>query len=113
MPIEPLAVVPVTPLTAMLPKADLHIHQEATARLESLAALRKNRLAYDWTSWSKRVLAENVPGLGRLAAIYEPDKKFDLTDVPDSDADVFVARVAATLEEGAADGAVLIELRFG
>jgi len=48
----------------------------------------------------------------RLAAIYAPEAGFDLDGVPD-DAAHFVRRVADTLQEAAADGALLVEVRFG
>jgi adenosine deaminase len=51
--------------------------------------------------------------MGRLAGIYAPDVTLDLDGVSEADPDDFVARVADTLAEGAAAGAVLVEVRFG
>ena len=48
MRLDPLVDVPMTPAVATLPKADLHLHQEATARLERLAVRRYRRRAFDW-----------------------------------------------------------------
>jgi adenosine deaminase len=112
MPIDPLADIPVDLLVAAVPKADLHLHQEAKARLDNLAARRLGRPRFDWRAWARHVL-DTPPGMGRLEAVYQPDATFQLDDVPDTDPDVFISRVADVLEEGAADGAVLIEVRFG
>jgi adenosine deaminase len=49
----------------------------------------------------------------RLEAIYEPDLALDLGPDPLDRPDAFVDRVVDTLEEAAADGAVLVEVRFG
>ncbi|MGH2533834.1 MAG: hypothetical protein ACRDJW_16200 [Thermomicrobiales bacterium] len=113
LPIQPLAEIPVDPMVAALPKADLHLHQEGKARVDRLVARRQGREAYDWCAWARRVLAETPPGMGRLGAVYAPDDALDLDGASDADPNLFVARVADTLEEGAADGAVLIEVRFG
>ncbi|MGH2561301.1 MAG: hypothetical protein ACRDJH_19705 [Thermomicrobiales bacterium] len=111
--LTPLAEFPVDPVVAALPKADLHLHQEGKARVDRLVARRQGREAYDWCAWARRVLAETPPGMGRLGAVYVPDDALDLDGASDDDPDLFIARVADTLEEGAADGAVLIEVRFG
>jgi adenosine deaminase len=113
MTIGPLAHVRVDPSIAALPKADLHLHQEAMPRLERLAARRLGRSAYDWRAHARRVLDGTPPGFGRLTAIYAPDPDLDLGGVPASDPENCVAMVADILEEGAADGAVLVEVRFG
>ena len=111
MTIQPLAQVLVAPLIASLPKVDLHLHQEARARLDRIAARRRERPAYDWQSWGRRLLDEYPPGFGRLVAIYEPDK--ELRGVSDADPENFITRVVDVLEEAAADGEVLVEVRFG
>lgn len=59
------------------------------------------------------MLDESPPGFGRLAAVYEPDGSLNLDGVSDTDRESFVVRVADVLEEAAADGAVLVEVRFG
>lgn len=83
MTIHPLSPIPMDPLIVGLPKADLHLHQEAKARLELLAARRQGRLPYDRHSWARRVLDETLPGMSRLGDIYEPDDALDLaSDIP-------------------------------
>src|SRR5205823_8449566 len=52
-------------------------------------------------------------GMRRLERIYEPDGGLDLDGLSDADPGTLVERVADVLEEGAADGAILIEVRFG
>jgi len=112
VPIEPLAAIPIPPIVAELPKADLHLHQEGRARLERMLAARQGR-PYDWRTPARRVMATVPAGMARLDAIYEPDATLDLGDVPDDDPEIFIGRVADVLAEGAADGATLIEVRFG
>ena len=107
MTIGPLAHVPVDPSIAALPKADLHLHQEAMPRLERLAARRRGRSAYDWRAHARRVLDGTPPGFGRLTAIYAPDSDLDLGGAPASDPENFVAMVVDILEEGTAAGAGL------
>src|SRR5262245_22925147 len=109
---HPLDPIPINPLVAALPKADLHLHQEAKARLGVLAARRQGRPPADRRSWAQHVLANTPPGMGRLDAVYEPDETLDVANMPDDD-DNFIARVTDVLEEGAQDGAILIEVRFG
>jgi adenosine deaminase len=110
--IDPLAEVRIDPLVAALPKADLHLHQEAEARLDRILAQREARPPYNWRGWARRLIAETPPGLGRLTGIYEPDAALPL-DGAGAGPEEFITRVADTLEEGAADGAVLVEVRFG
>lgn len=111
--LDPLAEVPIDPAIAALPKADLHLHQEAKARLDRLVAGREGRPSYDWRGWARHVLAEIPPGMGRLDGIYGPDATLPLGAGSEDDPDAFVARVTDTLREGAADGAILVEVRFG
>jgi adenosine deaminase len=111
--IPPHDPVPADPAIAALPKADLHLHQEAAARLECLAARRQGCPPYDRRSWAARLMAERPPGLDRLGGVYKPDDDLDLTGVQRGDPDAFVARVADVLDEAAADRAVLAEVRFG
>ena len=111
--IEPLAEVEGGPLLAGLPKADLHVHQEAKARLDRVLARRQGHPSYDWRGWTRRLLTERPPGMGRLAGFYEPEVTLGLDVSSDANAEDFIARVADVLEEGAADGAILIEVRVG
>jgi adenosine deaminase len=100
-------------LVAALPKADLHLHQESKARLDHLAAKRQGRPPFDRLAWARRLLEGSPPGLGRLAGVYQPDETLALGDVVDADPEHFVTRVTDVLEEAAADGAILVEIRFG
>src|SRR5438128_892480 len=111
--IEPLAQVQIDPLLAGLPKADLHVHQEAKARFERVVADRRGQPPYDRRDWARRVVNEWPPGMGRLDALYEPDAALDLGGESDLESHNFVARIVDLLEEEAADGAVLVEVRFG
>jgi adenosine deaminase len=99
---------------AVLPKADLHVHAESDARLDRILALREGRDAYDWSRWAARLRTETPPGLPRLARMAS-DRCRDQSAVDELDAvpENFVDRIVDVLAEGAADGAVLIEVRFG
>ncbi len=110
--IQPLVPRPIAPTIALLPKADLHLHQERAARLDRITARRQGLPPYDWRRWARRVLGEVPPGVGRLDAIYEPDAGLPFDRMP-ADPEGFRARVIDALEEGAAGGAVLLEVRFG
>jgi adenosine deaminase len=113
-PVEPLAEIRVPPLVAALPKADLHIHAEADVRIERVLARRAGREPYDWRSWARRLLVETSPGMGRLVGMAANRcAESDVVDALDADPEMFVARIVDILEEGAADGAVLIEVLFG
>ena len=109
-PLDPLGDIPIPPAVAALPKADLHLHQEWSPRLERVLARREGRPSYDWRSWARRMMAETPPGIARLRRLGEiqptPPRSYD-------NAEHFVAWVEDALEEAAADGAVLVEVRFG
>jgi adenosine deaminase len=100
----------IDPWLATLPKADLHVHQEQSPRIDRVLARVQGRPTYDWRGWAERLMAENAPGAARLQYI-----GVVLPNTLDADAAdaIFVARVADLLEEAAADGAVLVEARFG
>lgn len=68
-PIEPLSAVPVDPVVAALPKADLHIHQEWGGRLDRVLARREGRPSYDWRAWAERLMRDTPPGAARLARL--------------------------------------------
>jgi adenosine deaminase len=108
--LAPLDQIPIDPRIARLPKADLHIHQEQSPRLDRVLARMQGRAAYDWRGWAERLMADNAPGAARLQHI-----GVVLPDTLEADAQdaIFVARVEDLLEEAAADGAVLVEVRFG
>jgi adenosine deaminase len=108
--IAPLEEVQAPPRVATLPKADLHIHQEVSPRLDRVLARREGRAPYDWRRWATQIMQENPPGEPRLRHISSVQPVCVELDAP---AENFVARVEDLLEEAAADGAVLVEVRFG
>jgi len=112
--VEPLAEISVPPLIAALPKADLHLHAETDARVDRILAQRAGRRPYDWRSWAQQLLAETPPGMSRLVRM-AVDRRVDaaLVDMLDTDPDLFVLRIVDILEEGAVQGAILIEVLFG
>ena len=99
---------------ATLPKADLHVHAEADARLDRVLARRQGRPSSDWKHWVECLRTETPPGLPRLERMGS-DRCHDQSEVDALDAvpENFVARIVDVLTEGAADGAALIEIRFG
>ena len=108
--LAPLDEIGIDPWLAALPKADLHVHQEQSPRIDRVLARAHGRPTYDWRAWAERLMAENAPGSARLEHI-----GVVLPDTLDADAAdaTFIARVVDLLEEAAADGAVLVEVRFG
>lgn len=98
-------------LIEALPKVDLHRHAEASARLDRFLARRHGRASYDWASRRAEVRSETPPGLVRLdriaAGLALP------TEMLERDPENMVARIADALEDAAADGAVMVEVRFG
>jgi adenosine deaminase len=109
-PLDPLADMRIDPVVAALPKADLHLHQEWSPRLARVLARREGQPLYNWRGWARRVMEETPPGIARLGRLGE----VALTQAEDYDKpEHFVAWVEDILEEEAADGAVLVEVRFG
>jgi adenosine deaminase len=108
--VAPLAAIPLPPLIAALPKADLHIHQERLPRLDRVLARREGRPPFDWLDWARWVMTETPAGAERLARLGEVEPT-----TPDADAEPanIVARLEELLEEAAADGAVFVEVRVG
>jgi adenosine deaminase len=98
------------PTVAALPKADLHLHQEQTPRLDRVLAARERRPAYDWRAWAERLMADRPAGMPRFAAL---SRTHPVPVEADADDELFVARLADLLEEAARDGAVLVEVRVG
>lgn len=95
---------------ASLPKADLHVHQEATRYLDLILAEREGREPYDWSAWRQRLAAELPSGKERLQRIGS------VQPVPlerDDDDELFVARFAALMRDHAAAGACYVEIRCG
>ena len=104
---------PLSPKLAALPKADLHIHQEELPRLERVVAREQGRAPFDWRPSVRRLLAEVPPGMERLGELFAPDATLDFGGVAPDDPEYVIAKIVDLLEEGAADGALLIEARFG
>lgn len=108
--LDPLADLALNPVVAVLPKADLHLHQEWSPRLDRVLARREGRPGYEWRSWARRVMEETPPGIARLRRLGE------ITPTPPESygsAENFVAWVEDALEAAASDGAVLVEVRCG
>jgi adenosine deaminase len=95
---------------ASLPKADLHVHQEATRYLDLVLAEREGREPYDWSAWRRRLAAEIPPGKERLQRIGSVQP---VSLEHDDDDELFVARFAALMRDHAAAGACYVEIRCG
>src|SRR5438046_7927134 len=108
-PLLPLAEIEPHPSIAVLPKADLHVHQEWSQRLARVLARRQGRPPYDWRAWAAGMMAATPPGMPRLRQLGQTQ----LVPEVDASPDLFVARVADLLAEAAAAGAILVEVRFG
>lgn len=92
-----------------MPKADVHLHQEWSPRLDRVLARRAGREPYDWSAWRGDLLAEAPPGMARLQRL---SQVFPAPISADDD-EGFVDRVTDTLRESAAAGSVFTEVRFG
>lgn len=93
----------------MLPKTDLHMHQEWSPRLDRMLAQQQNREPFDWRSWRANLMSNVPAGLARLQRTAQvcPDPMQADTD------ETFVANIAETLFESAQGGACYVEMRFG
>ena len=89
--IQPLAGLPIDPLLASLPKADLHLHQEELPRLDRIVARWQGRQPFDWRKWAQHLLTE-TPGPGRLNDMFLPDASLALVDVPGDDPEFIIAK---------------------
>ena len=108
--LAPLAEMPLHPHIAILPKADIHIHQEWSPRLDKVLARQEERAPYNWREWAARLMQTTPPGAARLRHL---SSYFPAPLEADAQPHNFVARVVHMLEEAAADGAVLVETRLG
>jgi adenosine deaminase len=103
-------VVSVLDSVASLPKADLHVHQEATRYLDLILAEHEGREPYDWSAWRRQLAAEIPPGKERLQRIGSvqpvPLEQYDNDEF-------FIARFAALMRDHAAAGACYVEIRCG
>ena len=109
-PLAPLGEIPSDPGVTALPKADLHVHQEWSPRLDRVLARRAGRAPYPWATWAAQLMAGTPPGMPRLRNLAQV---FPAPREADAPPDNFVARVEDLLEEAAATGAVFVEVRFG
>ncbi len=108
--LDPLAEIAINPVIASLPKADIHLHQEWSPRLDRVLSRRAHRPSYDWRRWARELMDATPPGMPRLDRLA---KVFPASLEDDADLENFTARLEDLLEEGAADGALLVEVRFG
>ena len=108
--LKPLADIPIQPHIAALPKADIHIHQEWSPRLDKVLARQEGRAPYNWRAWAASLMHTVPPGAARL---HHLSSHFPAPLEADAQPHTFVARVVHMLEEAAADGAVLVETRLG
>jgi adenosine deaminase len=93
-----------------LPKIDLHVHQERSARLERVLARERGGCSTDWGEWVQRLMEDTQPGMPRLR------KLWDLRPEPfnaESTREHTVLRFQQIMIEGARDRAILSEIRVG
>lgn len=108
--LDPLADAVIDPMVAKLPKADIHLHQEWSPRLNRVLSRCAGQPPYDWQRWARDLMTQTPPGMPRLNRLA---KVFPASVEDDADSENFIARVEDLLEEAAADGALLVEIRFG
>ncbi len=94
-----------------IPKADLHMHAETRARLDRLVSRRIDKAPQDWTEELKR-LADLPPGMVRLEQYFAVLSGNDQLDALHLDNGVFKEWLEDLLLEVAAQGVVLVEVRF-
>jgi adenosine deaminase len=112
--LQPFAALPFDPAIRALPKADLHVHAETDARLDRVLAQRLGTPATDWHARTARAMADTPPGEARLQRwAWDTCRPSAQVDALDADPELFVERIADLLRDGAADGALLVEVRFG
>ena len=92
----------------MLPKADLHLHQEWSPRLDRVLARRHHRAPFDWGAWRRTLTTEVSPGMARLQHLTRTQPAPADADTDDA----FVDRVADALTDSAAVGGCYAEVRF-
>jgi adenosine deaminase len=97
-------------VAAGVPKADLHVHQERSPRLDRILAAHEGREPLDWTRWMQRMTAETPAGMARLRRM---QAHFPAPLTADEVPENVIARIADLLDEAARAGAWLVEPRFG
>ena len=113
--LAPLAEVEIAPSVAALPKADIHVHAESSARLEQVLVERTGRRSTDWRSRAHELMRDLPPGMPRLET-WGPDFPFPrswVDEVADDNPAYLEAQIGRVLVEAAADGALLVEVMFG
>ena len=112
--LAPLSDVEIAPAIAALPKADIHVHAESSARLEQVLAERTGRRTTDWRSRAHELMRDLPPGMPRLET-WGPNFPFPrswVDEVADNPG-CLEAQIGRVLVEAAADGALLVEVMFG
>ena len=96
-----------------VPKADLHVHAEADARIDRVLARRDGTKPYDWAAWVKRIQLV-PPGMARLNR-WLIDRCRPVADVDrlDNDPELYVERICDLMIDEASCGCVLSEILFG
>jgi hypothetical protein len=102
-----------------LPKSDNHVHAESTGRLTQVIEHRRGLTPYSHRAAVERVLRESPPGMERLLALNSELREvsntrtgtvlFELYERPD----YVEAFLELLMEEEAANGSLLAELRMG
>ena len=108
--LHPLDEIVIDPVITALPKADIHLHQEWSPRLDRVLARRVGQPSYDWRRWLGQLMEQTPAGLPRLERL---SKVFPAAAEADADPENVIARLEDLLDEAARDGALLVEMRFG
>ena len=112
--LAPLAEVEIGPAIAALPKADIHVHAESSARLEQVLVERTGRRSTDWRRRAHELMRDLPPGMPRLET-WGPDFPLPRSwvDEVNDKPGYLEAQIGRVLAEAAADGALLVEVMFG
>ena len=112
--LAPLAEVEIGPAIAALPKADIHVHAESSARLEQVLVERTGQRSTDWRRRAHELMRDLPPGMPRLET-WGPDFPFPRSwvDEVNDKPGYLEAQIGRVLAEAAADGALLVEVMFG
>jgi adenosine deaminase len=101
---------PPSPSIMGLPKLDLHVHQERSARLERVLARERGGCSTDWGEWAKRLMEDTRPGMPRLRKLWDlRPEPFNAECTPEHT----VLRFQEIMDEGARDRAILCDIRVG
>lgn len=101
---------PASPSIVGLPKLDLHVHQERSARLERVLARERGGCSTDWGVWAQRLVEDTRPGMPRLRKLWDlRPEPFNAERTPEHT----VLRFQEIMEEEARERAILSEIRVG